>query len=50
MAGLKNIAAILDNKYSIYAQVVENVLREDLTLLIHRFFAEEKEKVHQIRK
>lgn len=45
MAGLKNIAAILDNKFSVYAQVVENVLREDLSLIDRlKFFADEKSR------
>lgn len=45
LAGLKNIKAILDNKYSPYAQVVENVLREDLTLIDRlKFFADEKSR------
>lgn len=43
MAGLKNIKAILDNDYSPYAQVVENVLRDDLSLVDRlKFFAYEK--------
>lgn len=47
MAGMKNIKAILDNNYSPYAQVVENVLRDDLSLIDRlKFFAHEKSKGH----
>ncbi|EHU3033160.1 ParB/RepB/Spo0J family partition protein [Acinetobacter baumannii] len=42
-AGLKKIKAFLENDYSVYAQVVENVLREDLSLVDRlKFFAEQK--------
>lgn len=42
-AGLTNIPAFLNNDYSVYAQVVENVHREDLSLIDRlKFFAHEK--------
>lgn len=44
IAGLKKVKAFLENDYSVYAQVVENVLREDLSLIDRlKFFKEQKQ-------
>ncbi len=50
-AGLKKIKAFLENDYSVYAQVVENVLREDLSLVDRlKFLQSKKNLVLQINK